>query len=73
MVADVAGRVFGAGANYLQVFRIAGTAAFLAYAGAEPVRSIWRGRNWSSSVKMTIDGLVFALLTAGVFGWLWPR
>jgi hypothetical protein len=73
MVAYVAGRVFSAGANYLEVFRIAGTAAFLAYAGAEPVQSIWRGRNWSTSVKMTIDGLIYALLTAGVFGWLWPR
>jgi hypothetical protein len=24
-------------------------------------------------IKEVIDGLVYGLLTAGVFGWLWPR
>ncbi len=72
-VAYVAGRTFGSGAEYLQVFRIAGTAAFLAYAGSVPVESIWKGRKWSTTIKFVIDGLVYALLTAGVFGWLWPR
>jgi len=25
------------------------------------------------TIKEMIDGLVYALLTAGTFGWLWPR
>ncbi len=27
----------------------------------------------SPSIKEVIDGLVYGLLTAGTFGWLWPR
>ncbi len=23
--------------------------------------------------KATVDGLIYALLTAATFGWLWPR
>ncbi len=72
LVAYVTGRSLGPGTNYLTVFRLAGTVAFLAYAGAEPVTSIWFGRKWSSTVKSIFDGLVYALLTGGVFGWLWP-
>ena len=47
--------------------------AFLAYAGAQWPQSIWYKRQWSTTVKCTIDGLVYALVTAGIFGWLWPR
>lgn len=71
-VAYVAGRALGPGAEYLSVFRIAGTTAILAYAGALPVGAIWFGRSWSSILKEMLDGVVYGLLTAGVFGWLWP-
>ena len=40
--------------------------------GAVPLFSIWYHTTWSFTVKELIDGLVYALLTAGVFGWLWP-
>ena len=73
MVAYVTGRTLGEGVEYLQVFRVAGAVAFLAYAGAEPVMSIWYKRNWSATIKFIIDGLFYALVTAGTFGWLWPR
>ena len=72
-VAYVASRTLGRGAAYLPVFRIAGTVAFLTYAGSRAVDSIWAGLPWSNTVKNTIDGLVYGLLTAGVFGWLWPE
>jgi hypothetical protein len=61
------------GADYMRVFRIVGTAAWLAYAWQAPADSIWKGVPWSSTVKTIIDGLVYALLTAGTFAWLWPR
>lgn len=72
-VAYLTGRVLGPGAPYLAVFRFAGTGAFLGYAGAQPVASIWMGRSWSTTIKNVIDGLVYALVTAGAFGWLWPE
>jgi hypothetical protein len=71
--AYVASRALGPGAEYLQVFRFAGTTAFLGYAAALWQMSIWYRRAWSTTVKATVDGLIYALLTAGTLGWLWPR
>src|SRR3989442_11476755 len=71
--AYVAGRALPVGAEYLRVFQLVGAAAFLGYAVALWQMSIWYRRKWSTTVKATVDGLVYALLTAGTFGWLWPR
>lgn len=71
--AYVAGRALGPGAPYLQVFRFAGTSAFFCYAVGLWQMSIWYKRKWSVTIRYTIDGLIYALLTAGTFGWLWPR
>lgn len=68
----VASRALPVGADYLDVFRFAGTVAFVGYGLGEWPNSIWFKRAWSSTLKGTFDGLVYALLTAGVFGWLWP-
>jgi hypothetical protein len=72
-VAYLAGRTLGPGTHYLQVFRVAGTAAFLAYAFGQFQDSIWKGQTWGVTLKHVFDGLVYGLLTAGTFGWLWPR
>ena len=58
---------------YLRVFRFAGATAFIGYAVALWQMSIWYRRAWSTTIKATVDGLIYALLTAGTFGWLWPR
>jgi hypothetical protein len=72
-VAYVAGRTLGAGTPYLAVFRIAGTVGFLSYGIAHAHASIWEGRAWSTTFKFFFDGLVYGCLTAGMFGWLWPK
>jgi hypothetical protein len=69
----IAGRALGPGADYLDVFRFVGTTAFACYSMALLQHSIWYKRSWSTTVKSMIDGLVYGLLTAGTFGWLWPR
>ena len=71
--AYVAGRALGANADYLSVFRFAGTTAFIAYSLALPQNSIWWRRNWAMTFKTMVDGLIYGLLTGGTFGWLWPR
>jgi len=71
--AYVAGRALPRGAEYLHVFRFAGTTAFCCYAMALPQMSIWYRRSWSTTIKTLVDGLIYGLLTAGTFGWLWPR
>ncbi len=72
-VAYLTGRAFGPGTPYLTVFRYAGTIAFLAYASTHATDPIWKGERWSTALSHTFDGLVYGLLTAGTFGWLWPR
>jgi hypothetical protein len=71
--AYVASRALGADAHYLHVFRFVGFTAFMCYTVAGWQDSIWWSRPWSITLKNTFDGLIYALLTAGVFGWLWPR
>jgi hypothetical protein len=71
--AYVSGRALQAGAHYLAVFRFAGVTAFACYAIGGWSESIWYKRSWSVSLLNTLDGLLYALLTAGTFGWLWPR
>jgi hypothetical protein len=70
--AYIAGRALGPGAEYLAVFRFAGCTAFVGYVVAGWQESIWFKRSWSRTFKSSVDGLVYALLTAGTFAWLWP-
>jgi hypothetical protein len=46
--------------------------AFASYVLALWQGVIWYGRSATTAGKATFDGLVFALLTGGTFGWLWP-
>jgi hypothetical protein len=73
IAAYVSGRALAPGAPYRSVFRFAGCTAFTSYSLALLQNSIWYKRSWVTTIKTMFDGLVYALLTAGVFGWLWPR
>jgi hypothetical protein len=72
-VAYLTGHTVGPNTHYLAVFRVAGTAAFLAYGLGNLSNGIWKGQPWSMTIKEVIDGLIYGLLTAGTLGWLWPR
>ena len=72
-VAYVAANTITAGTPYLAVFRVVGTVGFLAYAGARGQSAIWWGEPWSVTIKDIIDGLIYGCVTAGTFGWLWPK
>ncbi len=70
--AYVAGRAVPPGNDYLSVFRFAGVTAFVGYSLALMQNSIWWKKSWSATIKSMFDGLLYALVTAGIFGWLWP-
>lgn len=70
--AYIASRAIRPGAEYLEVFRFVGTTAFMGYALALPQNSIWYMKDKGATFRSMIDGLAYALLTAGVFGWMWP-
>jgi hypothetical protein len=69
----VAGVALPPGAPYLAVFRLVGTVAFVGYSLASWQNTIWYKRSWAITLRTTIDGLIYGLLTAGTFGWLWPK
>jgi hypothetical protein len=73
LIAYVAAHCIPPGARYLHVFRIVGAVGFLAYAAAQFPAAIWMGKPWKVAWKEAFDGLLYGLVTAGTFGWLWPR
>lgn len=63
-------RTLAPGADYLAIFRIAGTVAFISYGMAYIQESVWFGRPWSSTLKLFLDAAIYAGVVGGAFGWL---
>ena len=59
--------------GYKPVFHTAAIAAFMGYAFGTIPMGIWWGQPWRSVAKGMLDGLIYACLTAGTFGWLLSR
>ena len=72
LVAYLASATLPVGTAYLKVFQVTGTAAFLAHGFVGFQESIWFGLPASVAFKHAADGVAYALLTAAIFGWLWP-
>lgn len=72
-VAYLTAHTVAPGTYYLAVFRVVGTAAFLSFGLGPLANVIWKGYPWGFVLKEVIDGLIYALLMAGTFGWLWPK
>ena len=72
-VAYITGRAFPAGSAPGAVFRFAGVTAFIGYVVALWQMSIWYRRGWNLALKATLDGLIYAILTAGIFAAMWRR
>jgi hypothetical protein len=70
--AYVSGHALAPGAHYQDVFRFIGATSFMAYALGSVPQSIWYKRSWATTFKFVLDGLIYAGITAGTFGWLWP-
>jgi hypothetical protein len=60
------------GAPFRSAFRVAGTAAVIAYCLGGIPNAIFFGRSARAVVMDTIDGIVYGLITGAIFGWLWP-
>lgn len=72
LTAYLTGLAYGPGTEYMAIFRFAAVVAFVGYAAALWQSSIWWSKPWSTTLKSTLDGLIYGLLTGGAFGWLWP-
>lgn len=70
--AYLTGEALGPGAEPVRVVRFAGTTAFVGHSLALWQRSIWYQTKWSRTLRSTLDGLVYGVLTGLTFVWLWP-
>lgn len=57
----------------IEVFRLVGTVAFMAYAFGSIPLGIWYGQPWIAVFRDVVDGLVYGAITAAIFAWLWPQ
>lgn len=55
------------------VFHVILLGAFLGYAAALWQMTIWYNRSIGTTIRSTIDGLIYALITAASFTYFWPR
>jgi hypothetical protein len=73
VVGCLAAATHSAGADYHGIFHFVALTAFLAYGVAQLQDSIWKAQTWGVTFKHVFDGLIYALLTALTFAWLWPK
>jgi hypothetical protein len=60
------------GAPGMDVMRITGTVALVAYGYGYFQDSIWKGIPWSNSLRGFLDAVFYAMATGLVFRLLWP-
>ena len=60
------------GAEFMDVFRVAGATGVLGFAGAVAPEAIWLGRRWGNVLRTMRDGILYGLVSAAAFAWLWP-
>ena len=61
------------GAEYMDVFRAVGTAAILGYCMGGIANDFFLGKPTRFIITCFIDGVIYALVTAGVFAAMWPE
>ena len=71
-IAYLASLVIPLGAEYMRVFHYVALAAFLAFGFANIPYSIWYGHPWAVTARFLLDAVIYALVVAGTFAWLWP-
>ena len=69
----IGGSTLAPGTEGMQVFRVTATAAFMGFGFGALPNHIWWGESFSSTAKNLVDGIVYAVVTAAVFMWLWPH
>jgi len=71
--AYIASRALPPGAEYLRVSQFASATAFAAYALGQWPQTIWYKKSMAATIRNTLDSLLYAFLTGGTLGWLWPK
>jgi len=72
IAACVAANMVEAGSTYKTVFHPVAGVAFAAYGLGYWPNVIWYKKSGMTAVRFTIDGLIYAGVTGGIFGTMWP-
>ena len=72
LIAYCATLALAPGAQYTTVFRFVAATGFLAFGWATIPFGIWYGLRWPTIGRYLLDALIYALVAAGTFAWLWP-
>jgi hypothetical protein len=56
-----------------RLFHTVGLSAALGYCVGIWQQTVWFGKPWTTTLKSTVDGLIYAVATAMIFIWLWPK
>lgn len=72
VTAYVARHTLAPGTDALDVLRITGTVAFIAYGFGYFQDSIWKGIPWSNTLRGLLDAAIYGLVTGFVFRLFWP-
>jgi hypothetical protein len=73
IVGYLAGIGLPAGAEYMTVFRTVGTGAILGYCMGGLANDFFLGKPTRFIITSFLDGVIFALVTAGIFAAMWPE
>ena len=71
-IAYVGSHTLPRGTDYLKVFQVTGAMAVAVFTIAAIPNAIWFQKPARAIVMDTIDGIVYGLITAGIFGSMWP-
>ena len=76
LIAVIAGsialQVYGLPGNAHYAGHLVGLVTFLTYAGGSVQSGIWMGKPWVSVLKDLLDALIYGIVSALAFWWLWP-
>ena len=72
LIAYVATLALTTTANFMSVFRLTLVVSFLTFGYGVIPYSIWYGHPWSNCLRYFIDALIYGLVVAATFAWLWP-
>ena len=72
IVGELYAMVLRRGADGHDVLHVTLITSFLGYAAALWQMTVWYNRSVGTTLRSTIDGLIYAAMTAGVFAYFWP-
>ena len=73
MAAYLADLTLGPAPATMPILRLVSSVGVLAYGVGPAYEAIWYWRPWRTVVMGLVDALVYGLVMAAIFAWLWPR